>query len=103
MPVYDAESMDITARKMARIAEDFRASGASIGKAEGQNPFGDVEDPDDPDKAAGTLGSFSEGLRAEFDTAARRVSAAGAALRDAVRAMSEADAVAAENLTARDR
>ncbi len=102
MPVYDAESMTITAQRVDRIAEDFRASMDKIKGIQGENPFGDVEDPDNPDPVAGTVGRFTDGMRSEFDAAAGRVSAASAALRDAVSAMSEADAVAADNLTARD-
>ncbi|EHR63813.1 hypothetical protein [Saccharomonospora cyanea] len=102
MPVYDAESMTITAQRVDRIAEDFRASMDKIKGIQGENPFGDVEDPDNPDPVAGTVGRFTDGMRSEFDAAASRVSAASAALRDAVGAMSEADAVAADNLTARD-
>ncbi|CAM3081550.1 hypothetical protein SAXI111661_17400 [Saccharomonospora xinjiangensis] len=102
MPVYDAESMTITAQRVDRIAEDFRASMDKLKGIEGESPFGDVEDPDNPDKVAGTVGAFTDGMRSEFDAAAGRVSAASSALRDAVGAMSEADAVAADNLTARD-
>ncbi|WP_024875667.1 hypothetical protein [Saccharomonospora piscinae] len=102
MPVYDAESMTITAQRVDRVAEDFRAARKRLNGVSGESPFGDVEDPDEPDRMAGTVEAFTEGMRAEFDTAARRVGAASAALRNAVAAMSEADAVAADNLTARD-
>ncbi|WP_007027448.1 hypothetical protein [Saccharomonospora iraqiensis] len=53
--------------------------------------------------AAATLGAFTDGMRTEFDAATRRIAEAGTALRDAVRAMREADAVAADNLTMRER
>ncbi|WP_298182424.1 hypothetical protein [Saccharomonospora sp.] len=102
MPVYDAESMKITAERVDRIAEDFRSSMDKLKGIQGRSPFGEVEDPDSPEKAEGTVGAFTDGMRSEFDAAARRVSAASTALRDAVNAMTEADAVAAENLTARD-
>jgi hypothetical protein len=102
VPVYDAESMTITAQRVEKIAEEFRTSMDKLKGIQGDNPFGEVEDPDNPDKVAGTVGRFTEGMRSEFSAAASRVDAAGAALRKAVEAMSEADAVAAENLTARD-
>ncbi|MEU6645939.1 hypothetical protein ABZ863_25790 [Saccharomonospora sp. NPDC046836] len=102
MPVYDAESMNITAGMVDRIAEDFRTSKAQLKGVEGESPFGDVEDPENPDQASGTLGSFTTGMQSEFETAAGLMTAASTALRDAVRAMTEADAVAADNLTVRD-
>ncbi len=131
MPVYDAESMDVTARKIDTIAEDLGTAAQRLTGVEGANPFGDVERAADPgasgdgtgaarpgddgatadadgavapgEDAAATLGAFTDGMRAEFDAATRRVSEAGTALRDAVRAMREADAVAADNLTMRER
>lgn len=105
MPVYDAESMNITADGVDRIAEDFRTSKGKLkGLAgrEGPSPFGEVEDPDDPDQVAGTLGSFTTGMQDEFEAAAGLMSAAGSALREAVRTMKETDAVAADNLTMRE-
>ncbi|NIJ14928.1 hypothetical protein FHU38_005336 [Saccharomonospora amisosensis] len=102
MPVYDAESMNITAGQVDRIAEDFRRSKAAMRGVEGVSPFGEVEDPDNPEQVSATLHSFTTGMRAEFDAAASLVSAAGTALRDAVRAMTETDTVAADNLTLRD-
>lgn len=102
MPVYDAESMDITARRVEGIAEQFRASRENIKGIQGRSPFGEVEDPDDDDRVAGTVGTFTDDMRSEFDTAAQRVNAASTALRNAIAAMSEADAVAADNLTAKD-
>ncbi|EHK89066.1 hypothetical protein ACWGRK_03635 [Saccharomonospora azurea] len=102
MPVYDAESMTITAQRVEQIAEDFRSSMDKLKGIQGDSPFGDVEDPDDPDRVAGTVGAFTDGMRSEFSAAASRVNAAGMALRNALGAMTEADAVAADNLTARD-
>lgn len=102
MPVYDAESMNITARTVDRIADDFRASQAEIRGVEGTSPFGDVEDPGKTDTVSGTLASFTRGMQGEFESAANLASAASTALRDAVRAMTEADAVAADDLTLRD-
>ncbi|EIF01054.1 hypothetical protein SacglDRAFT_04223 [Saccharomonospora glauca K62] len=102
VPVYDAESMTITARRVDRIADDFKASMEKLKGIQGENPFGEVEEPDNPEPVAGTVGKFTDGMRSEFDAAASRVSAASTALRDAVNAMSEADAVAADNLTAKD-
>ncbi|WP_307849390.1 hypothetical protein [Qaidamihabitans albus] len=106
--MYDAESMNITADGVDRIAEDFRTSKGKLkgcvgpeGRA-GQSPFGEVEDPDDPDQVAGTLGSFTTGMQDEFEAAAGLMSAAGSALREAVRTMKETDAVAADNLTMRE-
>ncbi|PRX47480.1 hypothetical protein B0I33_10558 [Prauserella shujinwangii] len=102
MPVYDADSMNITAAGVDRIAEDFRAARDRLRGHEGENPFGEVEDRDDPEQAADAIGSFASGMRAEFDAATHLMTAASSALRDAVRAMSEADAVAADNLTLRE-
>lgn len=101
MPVYDAESMNITATRIDRIAEDFRTSKEAIRGVEGESPFGEVEERDSPEPASGTLDSFTTGMRAEFETAAGLLAAAGTALRDAVRAMSETDAAAAADLTPR--
>lgn len=102
VPVYDAESMNITAGRIDRVAEDFRRSKAAMRGVEGESPFGDVEDADNPEQVSATLHSFTTGMRAEFEAAASLASAAGAAVRDAVRAMTETDTVAAENLTLRD-
>lgn len=103
MPVYDADSMILTAGKVDQLAEDFRASKAKMKGVEGESPFGEVEDEDDPDRVDGALGSFTSGMQDEFETAAGLMSAASTALRDAVAAMSEADQVAADNLTWRER
>ncbi|MFF5985612.1 hypothetical protein [Prauserella flavalba] len=102
MPVYDAESMNITAGSLDRLAEEFRSSKAKMKGVEGESPFGDVEDPENPDKVSGTLGSFTSGMQSEFETAAGLMTAASTALRDAVAAMGEADATAADNLTVRE-
>lgn len=91
--------MNITAGALDRLAEDIRASKAGLKGLAGENPFGDVEDPGNPDPVSGTLGSFTQGMHDEFDTAASLMSAASGALRDAVAAMTETDAVAADNLT----
>lgn len=102
VPVYDAESMNLTAARLDRIAEDFRTSKDAMRGVEGESPFGDVQEQDDPESVSGTLGSFTTGMREEFETAAGLLSAASTALRDAVRAMSETDRVAADDLTPRD-
>ncbi|MFC4005493.1 hypothetical protein ACFS2C_25170 [Prauserella oleivorans] len=102
MPVYDVDSMNITAGKVDKIAEEFLAAKEKLTGVQGESPFGEVEDPENPDKAAETVGSFTAGMQNEFDKAAGLVAAASTALRDAVRAMGEADNQAAENLTLRE-
>lgn len=101
MPVYDAESMNLTAGKVDKLADDFRTSKGKLTGAEGESPFGEVEDPEDPDRADGAMGSFTSGMQNEFEAAAGLMTAASTAIRDAVAAMSEADATAADNLTLR--
>lgn len=103
MPVYDGESMNVTAEALERLADEVRTSRENLKGLRGQSPFGDVAGPQDPDDesdtVAGTLGSFTQGMHTEFDAAIDLISNAGGVLRDAAAAMSETDAAAAESLT----
>jgi hypothetical protein len=102
VPIYDAESISLTAAAVDRIADDFRGARTRIQTVSGHSPFGEVEEPDDPDRVAGTLRSFTDGMRGEFDAAVNLMTAASAALRDAVRAMTETDRAAADDLIPRE-
>lgn len=99
MPVYDVESMNLTAGKVDKLADDFRSSKGKITGIEGESPFGEVEDEDNPDKADGAVGSFASGMQSEFESAAGHMTAASSAIRNAIAAMGEADQTAADNLT----
>ncbi|OLT38689.1 hypothetical protein BJF85_08245 [Saccharomonospora sp. CUA-673] len=101
MPVYDAESMRSTAGKVDGIADRVEQDQKGLRGVEGESPFGEVEDEDDPDRVDAALGSFTAGMQSEFDSARRHMQAASGALRNALQAMSEADATAADNLTMR--
>lgn len=99
VPVYDAESMRSTAGKVDGIADRIIEDKAKLRGVEGESPFGEVEDEDDPDRVDNALGSFTSGMQAEFDAAQQHMAEASGALRNAIAAMSEADAQAASNLT----
>jgi len=101
VPVYDADSMRSTAGTVDGIADRISKDKDELRGVEGESPFGEVEDEDDPDRVDGTLGSFTAGMQSEFDAAQQHMKAASATLRKAIEAMSEADATAADNLTMR--
>lgn len=98
VPVYDVESMQLTVSKVDQLADDFRASKGKITGPEGESPFGEVEDPDDPERADGAMTGFTTGMQNEFEAAAGLMSAASTALRDAIAAMAETDAASADHL-----
>ncbi|GAA1195437.1 hypothetical protein [Prauserella alba] len=101
VPVYDAESMRSTAGKVDGIADRIAEDKAKLRGVEGESPFGEVEDDDDPDRVDDALGSFTSGMQAEFDAAHQHMVEASGALRNAIAAMTEADEQAASNLTMR--
>jgi len=104
VPVYDTDSMAIIAGQVDRIRDEIEKSKGKITALEGENPFGTMTGPDGgtnggSEGVKGALGSFQDGVHAEFDAASGHMAAASDFLRRAAGLITETDQVAGENIT----
>lgn len=103
MPVYDPDSMNITAGSIEKLADEFGRTRERVVGVQGESPFGTVQDEKDGPGVHGALGSFTSGMQNELDAAGKHMTALGKALRDAANATTEADTAAKDAITVHER
>ncbi|MGH9059839.1 MAG: hypothetical protein ACRDZY_10040 [Acidimicrobiales bacterium] len=98
MPVYDADSMAITARQVEKLKDEFEKSKRHLTGVDDEpdSPFGTMGGSKD---VHGAVGSFKQGVHTEFDAAGKLMEATGFVLRKAAGLVEEADQVGKSDVT----
>lgn len=98
VPVYDPDSMAIAAGQVERLKHEFEKSKHKVTglDEEKESPFGTMSGSGG---VHGAVGTFKEGVHAEFDAAGKLMEATGLALRKAAGLVSETDQVAKSDAT----
>ncbi|KAA9161076.1 hypothetical protein FPZ12_015035 [Amycolatopsis acidicola] len=105
----DPDSLEHVAGKVEVLHDHFKDSKAKMTGVTGQNPFGEIKHPDtrpgEPhpsEHAVQALGNFKDRMHSQFDAAADLMKSSGGALREAAKALREADNAAKDSLTVKD-
>lgn len=108
MPQSDPDSLEHVAGKVEVLHDHFKDSKAKMTGVTGQNPFGDIKHPDNrpgehpSEHAVNALGGFKDRMHGQFDAAAELMKSSGGALREAAKALREADDAAKDSITVKD-